>query len=200
MTSHPLEIVHTDLCGPTRTKSLHGGYYFMFLIDDYTRMTWVTFLKEKSEAFEKFKIFKAMVKNETYMKIKCLRLDNGGEFTSNEFNEFCEIQGIKRQFSVAKTPQQNDVVERKNRTVQEAARIMLNQTKMSDSFWKEAVYTVVYILNIGQISVNKDKIPYEFWYGRPASVKYFKVFGSNCYIKRNKDDLGNISQRKIRRF
>ena len=93
----------------------------MFFIDDYTRMTWVTFLKKKSEAFEKFKIFKEMVENETHVKIKCLRSDNGGEFNSNEFNEFCKTHGIKRQFSVANTPQQNDVVERKNRTVQEGA-------------------------------------------------------------------------------
>ena len=68
-------------------------------------MTWVNFLKEKSEAFEKFKIFKAMVENETNQKIKCPRSENGGEFTSNEFNYFCEIHGIKIQFSATKTPQ-----------------------------------------------------------------------------------------------
>ena len=98
MTSHPLEIVHTDPYGPTRTTIRQGEHYFMLIIDDYTRMTWVTFLKEKSEAFEKFKIFKAMVENETYMKIKCLRSDNRGEFTSKYFNEFCEIHCIKRPF------------------------------------------------------------------------------------------------------
>ena len=87
-----------------------------------------------------------MVENEIRMKIKCLRLDNGGDFTSNEFNEFCEIHGIKRQFSAVKTPQQNGVVERKNKTVQEAARTMLNKAKLSDSFWREAVYTAVYNL------------------------------------------------------
>ena len=127
MTSHPLEIVHGNLCGPTRTKSIQGDHYFMFLIDDYTRMTQVVFLKEKSEAFEKFKIFKAMAKNESGMKIRCLRSDNGGEFTSNEFNEFCEDHGIKRHLSLAKTPQQNGIVERKNRNVQEAFRTMLNE-------------------------------------------------------------------------
>ena len=77
---------------------MQGEYYFMLLIDEYTRMTWVTFLKEKLEAFEKFKIFKEMVENEINQKIKCLRSENGGEFTSNEINEFCEILGIKRKF------------------------------------------------------------------------------------------------------
>ena len=89
----------------------------MFLIEDYTRMTWVAFLKEKSEAFEKFKFFKAMAENESGMENKCLRSDNGGEFTSNEFNYFCEGNGIKRQFSAVKTPQHNGVLERKNRTI-----------------------------------------------------------------------------------
>jgi transposase InsO family protein len=76
-------------------------------------MTWVGFLKKKSEAFDKFKVFKEMVENETDLKIKCLRSDNGGEFTSNDFEIFCEKHGIKRQFSTARTPQQNGVAERK---------------------------------------------------------------------------------------
>ena len=72
-TSHPLEIIHTELCGPTRTQILQGDHYFMFLIDYYIRMTWVAFLIEKLEAFEKIKIFKAMAENELGMKIKCIR-------------------------------------------------------------------------------------------------------------------------------
>jgi hypothetical protein len=115
-TKKPLEIVHTDLCGPTRTKGLNGEQYFMLLIDDYTRMTAVFFLKKKSEAFEHFKIYKEMVETKTDLKIKCLRSNNGGEFTSKEFMDFCSEHGIKRQFSAARTPQQNGVVERKNRT------------------------------------------------------------------------------------
>ena len=142
-------------------------------------MTQVTLLKEKSESFEKFKIFKAMVENETNHKIKCCISDNGGEFTSNAFNEFCEIREIKRQFSAAKTPQQNGVVERKNRIVQEASRTMLNEAKLSYAYWREAIYTIVYILNRGQLIVNKDKTHYELWYGILASVKYFRVFGNN---------------------
>ena len=118
-TTRPLEIVHTDLVGPTRTKGLKGEKYFMLLVDHYTRMTTVFFLKNKSEAFENFKVYKEMVENEMDSKIKCLRSNNGGEFTSKEFMDYCDSHGIKRQFSVARTPQQNGVIERKNITVQE---------------------------------------------------------------------------------
>jgi transposase InsO family protein len=93
----------------------------MLLVDDYTRMAAVFFLKNKSEAFENFKIYKEMVENEMDSKIKCLRPDNGGDFTSKDFMDYCNIHGIKRKFFVVGTPQQNGVVERKNRTVQEMA-------------------------------------------------------------------------------
>jgi hypothetical protein len=83
-TSRSLELVHAYLCGPTRTKSLQGESYFMLLIDDNTRMTWVTFLKNKYEVFDQYKAFKALFENETDLKIKFLRSDNVGEFISNE--------------------------------------------------------------------------------------------------------------------
>ena len=104
-TTRPLDLVHTDLCGPTRSKGLNGEEYFMLLIDDFSRMTWVYLLKKKSEAFGCFKIFKEQVENEIEQKIKCLRSDNGGEFTSKEFNHYYEEHGIKRQFSAARMPQ-----------------------------------------------------------------------------------------------
>jgi hypothetical protein len=167
----------------------------MLFIDDFTRMGWICFLKEKSKALNKFKAFKTLVENETETKIKCLRSDNGGEFTSKEFDLFCEMHGIKRQLSTARTPQQNMIVERKNRTVQEATRTMLNEAKLSDRYWRESVSTTIYILNKGQIRVNSDKNPYELWFGRAPSVKYFKVFGSKCYIKRLDGNLGKFDAR-----
>jgi transposase InsO family protein len=103
----PLDIVHTDLCGPMRTKGMDGEQYFMLVIDDYTRTTWVFFLKKKSNCFKCFRVFKELVENKTVLKIKFLRLDNGGEFTSNVFRDFCEEHGIKRQFSTARTPCRN---------------------------------------------------------------------------------------------
>ena len=91
-----LEIVHTHLSGPTKTRGFYGERYFMILVDDFTRMIWIAFLKEKSEAFDKFKIMKNKIENESRMKIKCLRSDRGGEFASRDFNTFCEENGIKR--------------------------------------------------------------------------------------------------------
>ena len=193
-TTKPLELVHTDLCGPMRTKGLDGEQYLMVLVDDYTRMTWICLLKKKSEAFESFRIFKELVENETDMKIKCLRSDNGGEFTSNEFMDYCEEHGIKRQFSTARTPQQNGVTERKNMTIQEMARTMLKESKLGDIFWGQAVHTTIHILNRGLLRSNSDKTPYELWKGRPTNVKHFRVFGSKCYIKRE-DGIGKFDSR-----
>jgi transposase InsO family protein len=116
-TTRPLEIVHIDLVVPTTTKRLKVERYFMLLVDDYTRIIAVYFLKNKSEDFENFKIYKEMVENDMDSRIKCLRSDNGGEFTSQEFMDHCNSHGIKRQLFFARTPQQNGVVERKNMTV-----------------------------------------------------------------------------------
>jgi transposase InsO family protein len=134
-TTRPLEIVHIDLVGPTTTKGFKDEKYFMLLVDDYTRMTAVCFLNNKSEAFENFKIYKEMVENEMDSRIKCLRSDNGGEFTSKEFMDHCRNHGMKRKFSITRTPQQNEIVERKNRTVQKMAQTMLINSKLIDIFW-----------------------------------------------------------------
>jgi hypothetical protein len=190
--TRPLEIVHTDLVGPTTTKGLKGEKYFMLLVDDYTRMIAVCFLKNKSKAFENFKIYKEMVENEMYSKIKCLRFDNGGEFTSNEFMDYCSNHGIKRQFFVARTPQQNGVIERKDRTVQEMARTMLMDSKLTYIFWTQTVHTTVHIQNRVMLRNNTDKTPYELWKGRPSNVKHFRVFGSKCYVKRKDGRMGNF--------
>lgn len=195
LSSRALELVHTDLCGPTKTRSLNGEKYFMLFVDDYTRMVWVTFLRHKSEAFERFKVFRKRVERETDLKIKCLRSDKGGEFTSQDFVEYCEKHGIKRQYSAARTPQQNGVVERKNRTVKEMARTMLNESKLLDKFWKEAVHTAVYILNRVQIRVRTASTPYELWHGKSASVKHFRIFGCKCFIKNDSDNLDSFQSK-----
>eukprot|EP00253_Pinus_taeda_P012436 PITA_12436 len=112
-------------------------------------------MKHKDEAFEKFQSFKALVENESEYKIKCLRPDRGGEFTSNEFFDFCEEHGIRREFSTARTPQQNGVVERMNRIVQQMARAVLDEFGTPATFWGEDAYAAVVILNKTNVQLGK---------------------------------------------
>ena len=187
--------MHTDFCGPMNTKDLEGELYFILLIDDYIRITWVFFIKKKLEAFECFKTFKEMVENETDLKIKTLRSDNGGEFTSNELWNYCEEHGIKRKSSVARTPQQNGVVEWKNKVVEEMVRTMLNDSKLSDKFWVHEVHIDVHILNRGLLKIKSDETPYGIWKGIPTNVKHFRVFEGKCYIKRQENKSGKFDSR-----
>ncbi|VVA35630.1 PREDICTED: Retrovirus-related Pol poly from transposon [Prunus dulcis] len=178
----PLELVHVDLCGPMRNDSIAGNKYFMLLIDDFSRMIWVYFLRYKSDAFNCFRKFKAMTELQSGFKIKCLRSDRGGEFKSSEFDLFCEKEGIQRQFTLAYTPQQNGVVERKNRTVIEMAKSMLHEKKMPYFLWAEAVHTSVYILNRCPTKALNNITPFQAYSGRKPGIAHLKVFGSLCYV------------------
>jgi transposase InsO family protein len=131
----------------------------MLLVDDYTRMTAVCFLWKNSEAFKNFNMYKEMVENQIDSKIKCLRSNNGREFTSKEFMDFCSKHGIKRKFFVSRTPQQNGVIQRKNKIVQEMARTMLMDSKLTDIFWVQAVHTIVHIQNKECSKTTVIKIP-----------------------------------------
>jgi transposase InsO family protein len=100
-------LVHSDICGPMSVESISGSSYFVTFIDDYSRRTWIYFLKTKDEVFDQFQEFKALVENQTGKKIKVLRSDNGGEYTSNEFKDFCREAGIKKELTMPYNPQQN---------------------------------------------------------------------------------------------
>ncbi|KAL0373808.1 UNVERIFIED_CONTAM: Retrovirus-related Pol polyprotein from transposon TNT 1-94 [Sesamum radiatum] len=142
-----LDYVHSDVWGPTRESSLGGSLYYVTFIDDFSRKVWVYFLKQKSEVFAKFKLWKAEVENQTGRKIKFLRSDNGTEYTDSQFQKFCEEHGIQRHFSVRKTPQQNGVAERMNRSLTERARCLRLNVGLPKSFWAEAVSMACYLIN-----------------------------------------------------
>jgi hypothetical protein len=184
-----------DLCGPSRKEGTGKENYFMLIIDDYSKLTWVAFLKEKSEAFEKFKVFKSLTKNQTGKRLKAVRYDRGGEFSSWNFKEFCDKHGIKREFTIPRIPQQNGVVERQNRSVQQMTRSMMNERNIPQTYWVEAIHTTVHILNKAHLRPHSDKTPYELWFGRPSSIKHFNVFGSKCYIKNNDENIGKYDDR-----
>jgi hypothetical protein len=114
---------------------------------------------------------------------------------SSDFKELCDKHGIKREYTIQGTPQQNGVVERQNRTIQQIARSMTNDKNIGQTFWVEEIHTIVHVLNKSHLRPHSDKTPYELWYGRPASIKHFKVFGSKCYIKNNNENLGKYDDR-----
>ncbi|KAL0441700.1 UNVERIFIED_CONTAM: Retrovirus-related Pol polyprotein from transposon TNT 1-94 [Sesamum radiatum] len=177
-----LELIHTDVCGPMRTPSHEQNRYFILFIDDYSRMTWVYFMREKFEVFKVFKKFKNLVEKQSGRSIKVLRSDRGKEYNNSEFDKFCEEEGIEHQTTISYNPQQNGVSERKNRTVMEMARSMLQEKHLQKAFWAEAVYTAVYLLNRCPTKAVQNMTPIQAWSGKKPSAKHLRVFGSICYV------------------
>ena len=180
--SQVLQLIHSDICGPITPMSNSNKRYLITFIDDYSRKTWVYFLAEKSHAFDTFKNFKNRVEKETNKFIKGLRTDRGGEYTSQQFNEFCLKNGINRQLTSAYTPQQNGVAERKNRTIMNMVRSMLYDMKIPRSFCPEAANWAVHVLNRCPTLAVKDMTPEEAWGGSKLSVQYFRVFGCISHV------------------
>ncbi|GJV60861.1 putative ribonuclease H-like domain-containing protein [Tanacetum coccineum] len=134
-----------DLFGPVSMKSINKKSYCLVVTDDFSRFSWVFFLATKDETLEILKNFITGIENQTNHKVKTIRCDNGTEFKNRIMNEFYEMKGIRKEFSVARTPQQNGVAEWKNRTLIEAARTMLADSKLPTTFWAEAVNTDCYV-------------------------------------------------------
>ncbi|KAJ4723526.1 Retrovirus-related Pol polyprotein from transposon TNT 1-94 [Melia azedarach] len=178
----PLELIHADVCGPFKPRSLGNNNYFLLFIDDFSRKTWIYLLKQKSEVFAAFKKFKAVVEKESGRQIKAMRTDCGGEFTSKEFQEFCETNGIRRFLTIPRSPQQNGVAERKNRTILNIARSMLKSKRLPKEFWAEAVSTAVYLFNRSPTRSVWGKTPQEAWCGRKPGISHLRVFGSVTHV------------------
>jgi transposase InsO family protein len=142
-----LHIVHNDLCGPLSTLSFFGCKYFLTFIDDFSKCTWVYFLKLKSKVFDKCLAYMALVEKKFGHQIQRLRTDNGGEYVNNNFTSYCTIEGIQMQHIVPYTPQQNGVVERKNCTLKEMANCMIQSKGLNLKYWEEAINCANYIVN-----------------------------------------------------
>ncbi|KAJ1700212.1 hypothetical protein LUZ63_008724 [Rhynchospora breviuscula] len=181
-TSQPLQLLHMDLFGPINVLSLSKKRYVFVVVDDYSRFTWVFFLAHKEEAFDYFVKFSNRVENEKGLKISRIRSDHGREFENAKFDELCIEKGYKQEFSAPRTPQQNGVVERKNRTLQELARTMLHEFVVPKFLWAEAVNTACHVINRVCIRSKLKKTPFELWVGRTPNISYFRVFGSKCFV------------------
>ena len=186
-----LDLIHSDVW-ESPEMSLGGAKYFVSFIDDYSRRLWVYPIKKKSDVFPVFKVLKAQVELETGKKIKCLRTDNGGEYTDGEFLAFCKQEGIKRQFTVSHTPQQNGVAERMNRTLLERTRAMLQTARLAKSFWAEGVKTACYLINRSPSTAIGLKTPMEMWKGKPAEYSTLHVFGCPVYVMYNSQERSKL--------
>ncbi|GJU95159.1 putative ribonuclease H-like domain-containing protein [Tanacetum coccineum] len=144
-----------------------------------TRFCWVFFLEHKDETYPILKDFINLIENQLNKKVKAIRCGNGTEFKNSHIIELCGSRGIKRDYSNARTPQQNGVAERKNRTLIEAARTMLADSKLPTMFWTEAVRTACYVLNRVLVTSPHAKTPYALLTGNIPSVSHFKPFGAN---------------------
>lgn len=183
--SRILELIHSDVCGPMPTTAYDGSRYFLTFTDDFSRASMVYFIKKKSEVLEKFKEYFAMAEAMHNMKIAKLKVDNGGEYTSNEFKQFCKEKGVQISYTVAYTPEMNSISERLNQTLQGKARSMLLASGLDHKFWNEAILTANYLKNrastnaVGRQFTNKT--PAEIWFGCKPDLSHLRIFGSECF-------------------
>ncbi|KAI8424616.1 hypothetical protein MSG28_003049 [Choristoneura fumiferana] len=184
-----LNIVHTDICGPMEVESIGGSRYYLLFVDDFSRMAFIFFIKNKSEALKCFKEFKAKVENQLGKKIKILRSDNGREFCNNQFDDYLKESGIIHQRSNNYSPEQNGLCERLNRSVVEKARCLLYDGGLSLEFWAEAANTAVYLRNRTVAAGLNGKTPYEVWTNTKPDLSHLRIFGSTVMEKT--DSNGN---------
>ncbi|GJR48852.1 putative ribonuclease H-like domain-containing protein [Tanacetum coccineum] len=175
--SAPLQLLHMDLFGPTSIRSIDYKYYSLVVTDDFSRFTWVFFLGTKDETYGILKDFITFIKNQLTKKVKAIRCDNRTEFKNSKLIELCGSKGIRRDYSNARTPQQNGVVERKNRTLIKAARTMLADSMLPTMFWTETVSTACYVLNRVLVTKPHNKTPSELVSGKVPNISHLKPFG-----------------------
>ncbi|GJW77573.1 integrase, catalytic region, zinc finger, CCHC-type containing protein [Tanacetum coccineum] len=187
-----LHTLHMDLCGPLRVQSINGKKYILVIVDDYSRFTWVKFLRSKDEtpAFVTNLLKQLQVGlNKT---VRFVRTDNGTEFVNKDLTDFYESVGITHEKTVPRTPQQNGIVERRNHTLVEAARTMLIFSKAPLFLWAEAVATACYTQNRSLIHTLHNKTPYELVHDKKPDLSFLRIFGALCYPTNDSEDLGKL--------
>ncbi|GJR15386.1 retrovirus-related pol polyprotein from transposon TNT 1-94 [Tanacetum coccineum] len=187
-----LNTLHMDLYGPMSVQTINGKKYILVIVDDYSRFTWVKFLRLKNET-PKFVInFLKQIQVGLNKTVKYIRTDNGTEFVNQVLTQYYESVSIFHQKSVLRTPQQNGIVERRNRTLVEAARTMLIFSKAPMFLWAEAIATACFTQNQSLIHTRHNKTPYELVHDKKLDLTFFRVFGVICYPTNDIEDLGKL--------
>lgn len=182
-----LELIHSDLCGPMSEDTWSGFRYLLTFTDDYIRKTFGYLLKTKRQVFDKFVEFKILVENQTGLKIKKIRTDNGLEYCNKYFEIFFKKNGIIHETTVQYTPEQNGVAERLNRTIIERTRAMLQDSGLSRKYWGETVKTAIYVKNRSPTAAVLDATPEELWSRYKVDVSNLRVFGCRAFVHTPKE-------------
>nr|GEZ09653.1 hypothetical protein [Tanacetum cinerariifolium] len=178
-----------------RVASINGKRYVLVIVDDYSRYTWTHFLRSKDETPEVLIDFLRLVQRGLQTQVRVVRTDKGTEILNQTLHAYFATEGILHQTSVARTPEQNGVVERQNRTLVEAARTMLSVAKVPLFFWAEAIVTACFTQNRSLVIPRHEKTPYHIINDRKPSVKFFHIFGSVCYIVRDGENLDKMKEK-----
>lgn len=194
----PLELLHMDVCGPMDVPTPTGYRYFMVIVDDATRYTHVALLKEKSEAFDHFVEFKNRAEKYLERYIKAIQSDPGGEFVSKAFIDLCIREGIERRLSNPRTPEQNGVAERKNRSLMESARSMLHGQSMAKTFWGTAINTACYIQNRCPTNALVGMTPHEAWTSVKPDLSHLRIYGCEAYVHVDNERRKKLDPKAIR--
>jgi hypothetical protein len=197
--SSPLGWIHSDIMVPFPQPSISKARYVLTFIDDFSRFTWVFFLKLKSEVFECLIEFKALAENESGCNIKILRTDNGGEYFNKYVQQLCIDAGIQLQHTVPYTPQQNGVVERKNQSLKEMANCMLQSKSLASKLWDESINCEAYIQNRFPHKSLKGTTPFECWTGKKPKLKvsHFHIFGSRAWAHISTDKRKDLELQSV---
>jgi transposase InsO family protein len=182
MTEHLRQLLHMDTVGPSRVRSMGGKWYILVIVDDYSRYSWVFFLESKDEVFEHFQSLALRLNNEHPNCLKAIHSDNGTEFRNAFFDHFCLEHGIDQQFSTPRVPQENGVVEQKNHTLVEMARMMLDEHRTPRLFWANAISTACYISNRMFLCSILYLTPFELRFGHKPYVSTLRPFGCKCFV------------------
>ncbi|GJS31463.1 putative ribonuclease H-like domain-containing protein [Tanacetum coccineum] len=190
-----LQLLHMDLCSPMRVESINGKKYVLVIVDDYSRYTWTHLLRSKDETPGVIIDFLTLVQRGLHAQVTTVRTDKGTKFLNKNLHVYFAKEGIRHETSTARTPEQNGVVERRNRTLVEAARTMLSAAKVPFFFWAGAIVTACFTQNRSLVIPRHEKTPYHIINARKPSVKFFHIFGSLCYIVRDGENLDKMKEK-----